>query len=176
MPLSSQGVASVQLRCWRDDDLDEDQIPTPVLDPGARARAGQTLVEAVPPQPTSTTPASVGEDPMAAADRDLQIVLNFAEYQGVYAQWVAGSLSSAEVLRRHGRSVLDLVQSQWAFAAGDTIEAEARVAALGGVPLDGVEGTIPDSQDLLDTVPVMDTGEAMGAVAGLGVRLAGHRG
>eukprot|EP00439_Symbiodinium_sp_Y106_P067443 s151_g11.t1 len=147
----------------RDDDLDEDQIPTPVLDPGARARAGQTLVEAVPPQPTSTTPAGVGEDPMAAADRDLQIVLNFAEYQGVYAQWVAGSLSSAEVLRRHGRSVLDLVQSQWAFAAGDTIEAEARVAALGGVPLDGVEGTIPDSQDLLDTVPVMDTGEAMGA-------------
>ena len=81
---------------------------------------------------------------MAAVDRDLQIVLNFAEYQDVYAEWVSGRLSSSEVLRLHGRSVLDLVQSQWAFAAGDTLEAESRAAALGGPSGGGgeVDGTL----------------------------------
>eukprot|EP00439_Symbiodinium_sp_Y106_P025426 s7157_g3.t1 len=89
---------------------------------------------------------------MAAVDRDLQIVLNFAEYQDVYAEWVSGRLSSSEVLRLHGRSVLDLVQSQWAFAAGDTLEAESRAAALGGPSGGGgeVDGTLPDSQELDD--------------------------
>ena len=128
--------------------MDEDLIPTPVLEPVAvppQAPPGDSL----PPLPP-TGGVAAGES-MAAVDRDLQIVLNFAEYQDVYAEWVSDRLSSSEVLRLHGRSVLDLVQSQWAFAAGDTLEAESRAAALGGPSGGGgeVDGTLPDSQELV---------------------------
>ena len=42
---------------------------------------------------------------------------------------------------------------------------------MGSLPHDGVDGTIPDSQDLLDTVPVMRTGAEEDGVAERDVRL-----
>ena len=65
----------------------------------------------------------------------------------MYTEWAAGRISSAEVLRLHGHSVLRLLEGQWAFMADDTLQAADRLQALhASTPL--------DSQEFVDTIGV----------------------
>ena len=93
-------------------------------------------------------PAAVAPDAAVVAEMD-HIALNFDQYQTVYSEWVAGRLSSDEVVRQHGRPVLELIEGQWALSADDTLAVEARVQTLAPVPLTAVDvaSTGPDLQE-----------------------------
>ncbi|CAE7809873.1 RTase, partial [Symbiodinium sp. CCMP2592] len=149
LPISEDGIATMTLRLWRDDEPDQDLIPTPVLEPS---------LPAAPVPPTQLLPATLPGDSGEVADDN--IAINFAEYQEVFQAWANGRMSTSQVLALHGRGVLSLLESQWAFMADDTCAAEARLAALPGGPGSalppvgagclGSEGD--DSQEAVDTL------------------------
>ena len=132
VPLDTEGVATLRMRCWRDDDIDEDEIPTPILDTAERRVAPPT--EAAPVG--ELTPGlSTARDHVAEAEVEPDVIaLGFEQYQQAYAAWVAGDMTSTAVVQRYGRHVLGLIEGQWALSAEDSLLTAERVQQLTPVP------------------------------------------
>ena len=125
VPMDDAGVVQMSLRLWVEDGGDFEDVntePAECMSPITALEPNGTAAGL----PRATLAQTVEDDtPGLAAISEL----TFAEVQEVFSQWTTGVISSAEVVRRHGRATLHFLESQWAVQGG-TQEESARVRLL----------------------------------------------
>ena len=123
VPLEDDDIATMQVRMWRDDEEDQDEVETIPFHASSLKPVGVSEVE-VPGQHQQEEV----EGQCDGAGEGLA-ALQFETYIQVYERWAQGLMSSGDVLRLHGRDALDLMECQWAVQA-DTLMEPSRVAEL----------------------------------------------
>ena len=125
VPMDDAGVVQMSLRLWVEDGGDFEDVntePAECMSPITALQPNGTAAGL--PRATLAQTAEDDTPDLAALSE-----LTFAEVQEVFSQWTTGVISSAEVVRRHGRATLHFLESQWAVQGG-TQEESARVRLL----------------------------------------------
>ena len=145
VPVDDQGVASMSLRMWRDDDEsqeDVETVPCNVMTLPGGLGPDVCLEDSVEPKAEGCAEVtdSVG---LEGGLSDL----GFADYARIYVQWAESELTDARGVQRYGRHTLDLMQNQWAVE-GDTQLEGQRAMLLAGVVGHGVPPQ-PSSEEMM---------------------------